>query len=384
MDGGADEGPAHLEVQFWWTLRHLDRPTYVTMVTARNSGSSYLNRVELQNGCLTLAHSNLFIPSNLNGSCFNPETGKLDKSRLKANMDTATEIYINRANNAPCGKTQIHLFRGADSHEQQVLRNDVLVYLKGSKRQKEKLKADKSEIYKLLSKVWEIRESHIDEGLPPQYMFFLKCCLAKDCSHYICQQFCTNEQPLRNTWFVGGPSLDYIPFPVPDPAFSWGSSTCSKCCVKDNCYGHFLAPEEGIKMNSKALKNPPSLILKAFFNELGGEQPSDSDVTDVAKMTLLSPEEVHLWLQHLQTVSTNRKRAAKNAAITRSRKNAIKKSQEYFCECGVKYEEKTDEIEKWIGCDKCDQWNHCSCVGVIENSSLPEFYLCSKCLANEI
>lgn len=76
VDGATDEGPSHLEVQFWWTLRHLHRPTFVTLVTARNSGGSYLNRVELQNGCLALTHANLFIPSNLNGSCFDPDTGR--------------------------------------------------------------------------------------------------------------------------------------------------------------------------------------------------------------------------------------------------------------------------------------------------------------------
>ena len=92
VDGATDEGPSHLEVQFWWTLRHLKRPTLATLVTARCSGASYLNKVELQNGCLALAHSNLFIPSNLNGSCFDPDTGKVDQQRLKVNMDTATDI----------------------------------------------------------------------------------------------------------------------------------------------------------------------------------------------------------------------------------------------------------------------------------------------------
>ena len=82
VDGASDEGPAHVEVQFWWTMRHFQKPTLITLVTARNSGASYLNRVELQNGCLSLAHSNLFIPSNLSGSCFDSETGKVDKEKL--------------------------------------------------------------------------------------------------------------------------------------------------------------------------------------------------------------------------------------------------------------------------------------------------------------
>lgn len=93
VDGATDEGPSHLEIQFWWTLRHLQHPTQVTLVTARNSGASYLNRVELQNGCLSLAHANLFIPLNLQGS-FNPETGRIDQERLRRNIELATNIYI--------------------------------------------------------------------------------------------------------------------------------------------------------------------------------------------------------------------------------------------------------------------------------------------------
>jgi len=64
VDGGADEGPVHHEVQFLWTERHVVKPTNITLVTTRCSGDSYLNRVELQNGCLSRGHCNTFIPSN--------------------------------------------------------------------------------------------------------------------------------------------------------------------------------------------------------------------------------------------------------------------------------------------------------------------------------
>ena len=30
MDDGTDKGPAHLEIQFWWTVRHVPRPTAVS------------------------------------------------------------------------------------------------------------------------------------------------------------------------------------------------------------------------------------------------------------------------------------------------------------------------------------------------------------------
>ena len=57
-----------------------------------SSGSSYKNRVELQNGCLALAHANLFIPSTLNGSCM--VTEKVSNDLLCENLDAAIDIYI--------------------------------------------------------------------------------------------------------------------------------------------------------------------------------------------------------------------------------------------------------------------------------------------------
>ena len=76
VDGCHGEGPTHKEVQFWWTCYHLDKASRVLILTTRDSGSSNKNRVELQNGCLALAHSNLFIPSTLNGSCLDSQSGQ--------------------------------------------------------------------------------------------------------------------------------------------------------------------------------------------------------------------------------------------------------------------------------------------------------------------
>lgn len=75
VDGAADEGPSNEEVQFFWTLDHMLNGT-----TTQSSGSSFLNRVELQNGCLSRGHSNLFIPSTLNGSCI--RNGEVDNDIL--------------------------------------------------------------------------------------------------------------------------------------------------------------------------------------------------------------------------------------------------------------------------------------------------------------
>ena len=78
VDGACDEGPSHDEIQFYWTERHYTRGSIATLVSARSSGASYLNRVELQNGCMALVHANLFIQSTLCGSNIDQSSGKLD------------------------------------------------------------------------------------------------------------------------------------------------------------------------------------------------------------------------------------------------------------------------------------------------------------------
>lgn len=257
VDGASDEGPAHVEVQFWWTMRHFQKPTLITLVTARNSGASYLNRVEQQNGCLSLAHSNLFIPSNLSGSCFNSETGKVDKEKLKTNMQLATEIYIQRVNNAPCGDTVIRLYPGADSGSNQELREHVLAYVKGSREKKQELLKTDPTTYNFIKEIWDVRSRHLVTGLPPtQYVFFLKCCQQNDCPHPLCHQSNFGEQ----TWFPGGPPLSYLPVPVPDPAQPWGSKDCTQC--QGVCHGHFLSPQEAMDSELPGMTKPPSQLIK--------------------------------------------------------------------------------------------------------------------------
>ena len=117
VDGASDEGPSHEEIQFYWTERHYNNGYAVTLITTRSSGSSYLNRVELQNGCMAVAHANLFIPSTLAGTNMSTETGKLDREKFTTNMDLATDVYLNRVNGCPCGATTISLLKGADSSD---------------------------------------------------------------------------------------------------------------------------------------------------------------------------------------------------------------------------------------------------------------------------
>ena len=171
MDGAGDEGPGHVEVQYWWTLHHIETYTEATLVTSRSSGSSYLNRVELQNGCLSLAHANLFIPSTLNGSCCSDND--VDKEKLTQNLMSAAEVYIQRCNKAPCGDTEIHLYLGADSSEFQNRRERLLKFLKGSQKEKVKLQKENPEEYSSFERVWSVRERHMVKKVPSQYVFFL-------------------------------------------------------------------------------------------------------------------------------------------------------------------------------------------------------------------
>lgn len=132
VDGGADEGPSHIEVQFMWTERHLSKATECLLVTTRHSGGSYLNKVELLNGCLAKTHSNLFIPSTIGGACHSDE-------QLEKNLNLAIDVYINRVNGAPCGNGTIHLFKGSSEEfakHAKDRRPNLLTFLRGTKKEK--------------------------------------------------------------------------------------------------------------------------------------------------------------------------------------------------------------------------------------------------------
>ena len=219
-------------------------------------------------------------------------------------MDLATEIYISRCNNAPCGEATIRLFKGADSSAQQELCSSVLTFLKGSKLQRQLLKQNNPMVYDRIEKVWQIRQKHMVQGLPTQYLFYLKCCLDVSCTH----PFCNQQAVSVRTWFPGGPQLAYLPFPVPDPSQPWGNANC-----RGQCSGHFLPPDKAIDMELSPMKRPPSQVLKEIFDGSGGDI-SEECVLAAAQKCLLPPAEVKIWFDHLQK---NRKRGAEKAAATR-------------------------------------------------------------------
>lgn len=291
----------------------------VTLVTTRSSGSSYLNRVELQNGCLTRAHSNLFIPSSLHGSPVNADTGIIDKEIVCKNLSTAIDMYIERCDGAPCGWTNIYLYKGAQF--EMTKRAKLLVFQKSSK----KLKETDPDIYEEFEKVWAVRNRHMVMGLPSQYVFFLCCCYKSECCHPLCRKGKPEELPC---WFPGGPAIDFFPLPVPDISRPWGSSDCSDC--KSGCYGHFLKQDKCLKNISEAstvMSIPPPQAIKEFLQPLR-RPPLESEIETLCRSVLLSEQDVKYWIEHLETVSQNRKRGAVKAAAKRQ-KSTRKSTVEY-------------------------------------------------------
>ena len=240
--------------------------------------ATYLNKVELQNGYLALGHTNLFIPSTLGGPMFDPDTGEVDKDRLRNNMELATSVYIDRVNHSPCGDTVIQLYRGADSSSIQKEREHLMLFLKGSIKNKEKLEEKEPALFRYFKTVWEIKKWHEILSLPQQYLFGLMCCFSKDCPHPVCQ---LGKDRTPSKWYPEGPKLDFIPLPIADSKYPWGNKSCTKC--KEFCAGHYLSSSEVLTSTLTPMSQPPSCMLKEFHHSLCGRKPSKIMLENAAK-----------------------------------------------------------------------------------------------------
>ena len=393
VDGAGDEGPSHVEVQFHWTRYHIMQQKVATLVTTRSSGSSYLNKVELQNGCLSLGHANLFIPSTLNGSCIDPTTGDINTQKLRANLSSAIDVYIDRVDGCPCGSTTIKLYRGTDASEELENRNKLLVFLKGSKNQKDELQKDDPELFQHFQEVWDVRNSHLIHELPTQYIFFLVCCYKESCLHPRCQAGRPSE-PLR--WYQGGPLITQLPYPVPDPERPWGSTSCPACNNSTQCFGHYKSIFVDVtdKAELKKLQQPPSTMLKRYFSDDDGHT-----MEYLSEKVLLPIEGCKIWLEHLRTVLENRKRGAQKAAATRKSKKAElipetvtytdaesdmdegendDHSESLYCATCGEDDGESELQEVWIWCDLCENWYHLSCEG-LRAVPTDDTYICVRC-----
>jgi hypothetical protein len=401
VDGSYDEGPSHIEVQYWWTVRHLNTKSRMLLVTSRNSGASYRNRVELQNGCLALAHANLFIPSTLNGSCLS-SGGKINEEVLRENLSSAIEVYLSRVDKAPCAGTEINLFRGADSTNYQNENGFVITYLKGTLAQKEKLKEDHPNEYSKVKRIWDLRKRHLKKNVPAKYIFCLTCCYQPNCIHPLCQQGAPAEEP---RWYPNGPPLSFLPLPAPDPKRRYDWSECKDC--KEKCSGHYYKVDDLWQQVSQGkdiqLEPPSQVILNEFNFHL--DVPDENRILEVSEKVLLPYDETKMWFDHLKTVAENRKRGVAKAAETRraksgkrqeekrgrkqptKRKNQDKNKGKQSLEsrCSTCKMDEPPEVEgeevDWICCDSCVGWHHMPCVGITsDDAHICRQWLCPNCV----
>ena len=311
-----------------WTERHLTKGTDCVLVTTRHSGGSYLNKVELLNGCLARAHSHLFIPSTIGSACNNEE-------QIRKNLNLAIDYYIQRVNGAPRGNGTITLCKGATSEFAKHVndrRSKLVTFLRGTKKEKKALKESDPTLYGYFEEVWDVRNRHMVKGLPDQYVFMLIKCMENSCPHNKCQE---SQDNVELKWYPNGPPLEYFPLPIPDPNRPWGGD-CSQC--KGIYPGHFLSTEDNIAHYRKHGKEsmmfePPSKILgeahkKACKNKV---ELNEEQITALAKETLLPLEDVQMWLEHLNEVQKNRVEGAKRAAVKRKSSKNGNFFYELFC-----------------------------------------------------
>ena len=65
--------------------------------------------------------------------------GQIDKEQQKKNLEAAMDVYISTVDGSPCHGTKIHLMKGANgstADEYQQRRDKLLIFLRGTKKQK--------------------------------------------------------------------------------------------------------------------------------------------------------------------------------------------------------------------------------------------------------
>ena len=179
-------------------------------------------------------------------------------------------------------------------------------------------------------------------------------------------------------WYTGGPTIDYLPFPFPDPKRPYGGS-CETC--KDFCCGHYITKLVNITnpQDVKSILMPPSVVLKESFAKQAATEIANI-CPDLAKRVLLSEEDTKIWLNHLETIVQNRKRGAAKAALTRKKKSSVNSESESETFCGVcKVEYSKSKSKFWIFCDLCELW-YCSLCEHLSSEPESDTYICKKML----
>ena len=93
-----------------------------------------------------------------------------------------------------------------------------------------------------------------------------------------------------STWYPGGPSLNCLPYPFPDPSRPWDDPKCTVC--KGFCGGHYTNKMIDISDKSalKTVQMPPSILLKDAVSKHGENSLSETSILEEAKKVQLSAE----------------------------------------------------------------------------------------------
>ena len=73
---------------------------------------------------------------------------------------------------------------------------------------------------------------------PSKHLFYLACCYQRGCIHPVCQR---ERRDPKHLWYPGGPSLWFVPIPIPDPLRPYGRQ-CSAC--EGVCAGHYIKADK--------------------------------------------------------------------------------------------------------------------------------------------
>ena len=324
VDGAGDENPGFDEVQFNWTERHLEEGRVCTLVTTRYSGGSYLNRVELLNGCIAVGHSGVFIPSTIHGSNVDEASGDIDREKLNLNLKTAMEVYLDRVNGTTFAGKQITFLRGAAddlASKYQERRARLTTFLKGPQYKKRELKTTHPEEYEHFTKIWNLRSRHMVKHVAANYVFMLILCYQKDCPHPVCMNGKDGHEYL---WYEGGPEVGFSPLPVADEDRPWGSENCKSCTElgKNFCNGHHKNAEEIMRLAKEGKETefckPPRDIIKEKID--GSDSPlSEEDIVELARKCMLPKSEVEMFADHLVQIYKRRKASGRKRKEKRAK-----------------------------------------------------------------
>jgi hypothetical protein len=146
------------------------------------------------NGQLTRAATNLFIPSTLHGQNKDPSTGQVNDELLRANMETAKQVYIDRVNNTSYNGSTIKLYPSScdqQARQLQERRDHLLTYIRASVRHRQRLRenANAHELVTLdyYDEVLLVMHNHCLESTV-KYVLGLICCFRDDCPHPQCRR----------------------------------------------------------------------------------------------------------------------------------------------------------------------------------------------------